>query len=176
MRIALIGPESTGKTTLAAHLAQRCGGVWVKEYARAYVEERGGKYTHEDVEAIARQQIAELSQDYGKADVFFDTELIITKVWFLHKYGHCPAWVDEAIMAYPMDAYLLLYPDIAWEADPVRENGDIREALFEKYLSEVRRTRVPYSIVRARERALLLEEQPERIADLLNSLHFDMEA
>lgn len=173
MRIALIGPESTGKTTLAAHLARRCGGMWVKEYAREYVEQRGGQYRYEDVEAIARKQIEEESRDYGTEDVFFDTELIITKVWFEHKYGHCPAWVDEAIRAYPMDAYLLLYPDIAWEADPVRENGDIREALFEKYLEEVRRTRVPYSIVRARERALLLEKQPERIADLLNRLHFD---
>lgn len=172
-RLAIIGPESTGKTTLARHLAKRCGATWVAEYARGYVEQLGREYTYDDVISIARHQLDELRYPYA-GDVIFDTEMIITKVWLMHKYGSCPAWIDEAIKAYPMDRYLLLYPDIAWKEDPVRENGDIREELFQRYEAEIRRTRVPYSIVRARERALLLEEQPERIGDLLDRLHLDM--
>ena len=133
MRIGIIGPESTGKTTLARHLAGRCRGTWVPEYARTYVEQLDHPYTRQDVEAIARYQVKQLQADYGTEDVFFDTELIITRVWFLHKQWDCPEWVDDAIEQYAMDHYLLLYPDIAWQDDPVRENGDIREELFQQY-------------------------------------------
>jgi nicotinamide riboside kinase len=80
--------------------------------------------------------------------IFFDTELIITKVWFLHKYGSCPAFVEEAIRKYPMDVYLLCYPDLRWEADPVRENPDIREYLFRWYEKEIQTLGIPYYIVR----------------------------
>lgn len=174
MRIGIIGPESTGKTTLARHLAGRCRGTWVPEYARTYVEQLDRPYTYADVETIARYQIEQLRADYGTADVFFDTELIITRVWFLHKYSTCPDWVDAAIRQYPMDHYLLLYPDIAWLDDPVRENGDIREELFEQYEEEILRTHVPYTIVRARERELLFHQQPECIRDLLDRLHLNL--
>jgi len=174
MRIGIIGPESTGKTTLAKHLAKRCRGTWVPEFARTYVEQLDRPYTREDVERIAHYQIGQLSADYGTEDVFFDTELIITKVWFLHRRWACPDWLDEAMRQYPMDHYLLLYPDIAWQSDPVRENGDIREELFRKYEEEILRTRVPYSIVRVRERELLLQEEPESIGHLLDRLHLNL--
>ena len=90
MRIGIIGPESTGKTTLARHLAGRCHGTWVPEYARTYVEQLDHPYTRQDVEAIARYQVKQLQADYRTEDVFFDTELIITRVWFLHKQWDCP--------------------------------------------------------------------------------------
>ena len=66
----------------------------------------------------------------------------------LHKYGECPAFVEEALRQYPMDVYLLCYPDLAWEPDPVRENPNIREYLFEWYEREVQALDVPYYIVR----------------------------
>lgn len=174
MRIGIIGPESTGKTTLARHLAKRCHGTWVPEYARSYIESLDRAYTLADVEAIARYQVGQLRADYATADVIFDTELIITRVWFLHKRWTCPEWVDEAIRQYPMDHYLLLYPDIAWQYDPVRENGDIREELFHQYEEEIIRTHVPYTIVRMRERELLLQEEPEGIRHLLDRLHLNL--
>ena len=173
MRIGIIGPESTGKTTLARHLAGRCHGTWVPEYARTYVEQLDHPYTRQDVEAIARYQVKQLQAVYGTEDVFFDTELIITRVWFLHKQWDCPEWVDDAIEQYAMDHYLLLYPDIAWQDDPVRENGDIREELFHQYEEEILRTHVPYTIIRARERELLFHQEPESIRHLLDRLHLN---
>lgn len=154
-KVGIIGPESTGKSTLSRYLAQRYGGVLVEEYARTYLEERacdsGCAYTYarEDVENIAHCQIEQLrmlSQEDGLA--FFDTELIITKVWMLHKYDECPIFVEEALRKYPMDVYLLCYPDLEWQPDPVRENPTIREYLFDWYEREVQALGVPYYIVR----------------------------
>ena len=157
-KIGIIGPESTGKSTLASYLAHRYGGVLVPEYAREYMEKRActSAYTYEDVLNIAQHQVQQLQADiyggitegYRSNVVFFDTELIITKVWFLHKYGTCPDFVEEALRTYPMDVYLLCYPDMEWEPDPVRENPDIREYLFDWYEREIQALGIPYYIIR----------------------------
>ena len=157
-KVGIIGPESTGKSTLASYLAHRYGGVLVPEYAREYMEERAcaSAYTYEDVVNIAQQQVQQLqncihggiTEGYRSNVVFFDTELIITKVWFLHKFGKCPDFVEKALHDYPMDVYLLCYPDMEWEPDPVRENPDIREYLFEWYEKEIQKLEIPYYIIR----------------------------
>ena len=157
-KVGIIGPESTGKSTLASYLAHRYGGVLVPEYAREYMEKRAcaSAYTYEDVVNIAQQQVQQLqncihggiTEGYRSNVVFFDTELIITKVWFLHKFGKCPEFVEKALHDYPMDVYLLCYPDMEWEPDPVRENPDIREYLFDWYEREIQALGIPYYIIR----------------------------
>ena len=160
-KIGIIGPESTGKSTLASYLAHRYDGVLVPEYAREYMEKLAPKYeyAYEDVVHIARTQIEQLKKlhssstegipkGYRSDIVVFDTELIITKVWFLHKFGHCPEFLEEALHAYPMDVYLLCYPDMEWEPDPVRENPNIREYLFDWYMKEIEALGIPYYIIR----------------------------
>ena len=150
-RVGIIGPESTGKSTLATYLAHRYGGVLVPEYAREYMERLAPAYAHtyEDVVEIAQQQVRELATPRAESEVvFYDTELIITKVWFLHKYGKCPDFLLHAIEQYPMDVYLLCYPDMAWQPDPVRENPTIREYLFQWYEKEVQALGVPYYIIK----------------------------
>lgn len=148
-RIGIIGPESTGKSTLAEYLAHRYEGVLVPEYAREYMENLVPSYgyTYDDVVAIAKQQLSVLSS-INSTLVVFDTELIITKVWFLHKFGRCPAFVEQALRDFPMDVYLLCYPDLPWLPDPVRENPDIREYLFDWYEREIQALNIPYYIIR----------------------------
>ena len=154
-KVGIIGPESTGKSTLSAYLAHRYNGVLIPEYGREYMEHLSPDYfyTYEDIVAIARQQIQkleELHQAFSTKDtlVFFDTELIITKVWFEHKYGIVPDFVLEALHRYPMDIYLLCYPDMPWQPDPVRENPNIREYLFEWYEREIQTLNIPYYIIK----------------------------
>ena len=160
-KIGIIGPESTGKSTLANYLAHRYNGELVPEYARDYMEQLAPtyEYTYQDVVHIARIQIEQLKElhssstegipkGYRSDIVVFDTELIITKVWFLHKFGHCPEFLEEALHAYPMDVYLLCYPDMEWEPDPVRENPNIREYLFDWYKKEIETLDIPYYIIR----------------------------
>ncbi len=150
-RIAVIGPESTGKTVLAERLARYSGAVHIEEYARTYVERLSQPYTFDDVCAIARQQIEVLHQSYEtgcQTGYIFDTDLVITKIWFLDKYGFCPDWVEEALLRFPMDYYLVCYPDLPFVPDPVRENPHRRLELFEAYVSEIRHLHIPFAVVR----------------------------
>ena len=144
MRIGIIGPESTGKTTLAKEIAERYHGTYVAEYAREFVERKGTtEVTYEELCEIAKEQIEEMeaaNRSPLTANLYvYDTELIVTKVWFDYAFGHWPEWLDEAIRKYPMDLYVLLYPDIPWVPDKARSNGSdaIRLELFERYKKEV---------------------------------------
>ncbi|MGC8824196.1 MAG: AAA family ATPase [Bacteroidales bacterium] len=148
-KIAILGPECTGKTTLAAQLAQHFHGRWIPEYARGYVAQLNRKYDYADVEHIALVQMKQIQEADGLAPfVFFDTELIITRIWFEVVFGHEPQWLDEAIRSNPFDLYLLTDTSIPWEPDPVRENGGaMREILFKKYEYQLQKYRFPYHIV-----------------------------
>ena len=152
-KVGIIGPESTGKSALAQYLSKRYGGVLVEEYARRYVEKKGTtEVSYEELCEIARRQIEEIKAvSYQLSDIsFFDTELIVTKVWFEYAFGRVPEWLNEAIKAYPMDVYLLTYPDIAWVPDPARSNGsdEIRKELFDRYEAEIQALEIPYYIIR----------------------------
>ena len=152
-KVGIIGPESTGKSDLARYLSKRYGGVLVEEYARRYVEEKGTtEVSYEKLCEIARRQIEEIKAvSYQLSDIsFFDTELIVTKVWFEYAFGRVPEWLNEAIKAYPMDVYLLTYPDIAWVPDPARSNGsdEIREDLIARHDSEIQALEIAYYIIR----------------------------
>ena len=157
-KVGIIGPESSGKSTLARYLAKRYQGVLIPEYAREYVEQKGTtEVTFEELCAIAKHQIEELENLSTHSlihsftqPIFFDTELIVTKVWFDYAFGRVPEWLNENIHRFPMDVYLLTYPDIAWVPDPARSNGSdaIRKELFDRYEAEIQALDIPYYIIR----------------------------
>lgn len=153
-KVGIIGPESTGKSSLARYLARRYKGTCVPEYARTYVEQKGTtEVTYEELCEIAKHQVDELSAISSQPSdnlYFFDTELILTKVWFDYAFGRVPEWLNDAIRRYPMDTYLLTYPDIPWEPDPARSNGSdaIRMELFERYEVEIESLNIPYYIIK----------------------------
>lgn len=146
-KIAIIGPESTGKTELCRALSDHFQAPWIPEYARQYIEQLDHPYTYDDVERIARKQVEELqlATRCSAAYLFVDTDLIITKVWFLHSYNRCPIWLQQAIMDASFDLYLLCKPDIPWEFDPVRENPEIRDFLYDWYRREIQNINKPYA-------------------------------
>lgn len=149
-KVGIIGPESSGKSTLARYLAKRYSGVLIPEYAREYVEQKGTtEVTFDELCAIAKHQIEEL-ENLSSNLYFFDTELIVTKVWFDYAFGCVPEWLNENIHRFPMDVYLLTYPDIAWIPDPARSNGSdaIRKELFDRYEAEIQALDIPYYIIR----------------------------
>lgn len=150
IKIGIIGPESTGKSTLAKALAAHFGGTYVAEYARTYVEQLSHPYTFEDVEQIAREQILELQQTYDSEYVFFDTDLVITKVWFEYCYHRCPDFVTKAMREEKLDLYLVCLPDLPFEDDPVREHPHEREELLKCYLKEIEALHRPYALIGGR--------------------------
>jgi len=146
-RIAVTGPESTGKSELAKALAEYFGGGFVPEFARDFVENLDRPYTREDVEMIARKQI-EFEKEYLQNNqhpfVFFDTELIITKIWFQYCYHEVPEFVQKQLDCGFFDLYLLCEPDIPWIPDKVREHGNDRDYFFELYRNEIVQLGKPY--------------------------------
>jgi NadR type nicotinamide-nucleotide adenylyltransferase len=149
IRIAIVGPESTGKSTLAVQLAEYYNTTYAPEYAREYIDKLNRPYTFEDITEISKGQIEQEDKAAAKANhlLFCDTNLLVTKIWAEHKYGHCPEWILNEIKSRKYSLYLLCNIDIPWEADPQREHPHLREHLFEKYLSEVKKSGVPYVII-----------------------------
>ena len=151
-KIAIIGPESTGKTALARSLADYFKSSWIPEYAREYVEKLTNPYTYDDICNIALKQIEqELAFEELKLTdenyIFFDTDLIITKVWFSYCFQKIPDFLTERMKNSFFDLYLLCAPDLIWEPDPVREHGNDREYFFDWYKNEIEQTGIPYVIV-----------------------------
>jgi len=152
-KVGIIGSEASGKTTLARYLAKRYKGTYVREYARDYIKEKGTRtVSWDELCEIARYQIEEMEriEASGEPLVIFDTELIITKVWFDDAFGRVPEWLGEAIRKYPMDVYLLTYPDLVWKQDGTRYNGgdEKRMELFNRYEQEIEALNIPYYIIK----------------------------
>jgi len=152
IKIAILGPESTGKSTLAESLAEYFNSMWIPEYAREYVEKLTRPYTYDDVCKIALMQIEQeksfenpLISD--KKYVFFDTDLIITKVWFSYCFQKIPDFLTERMKVGFFDLYLLCVPDLPWKPDPVREHGNDREYFFDWYKKEIEEMGKPYIVV-----------------------------
>jgi nicotinamide riboside kinase len=149
-RFVLTGPESTGKSLLADQLARHFGGNCIGEYAREYIAGINRPYTEADVIEIARIQYSQYNENAGTdAPVFFDTWLIITKIWLEVVFGSSYDWIDDVIRDSSIDLYLLCYPDIPWEPDPLRENGGpMRDRLYGMYKSTLDTFALPYRIIR----------------------------
>ena len=125
----------------------------MREYARTYVEEKGTtEVSYDELCRIAKVQIEEMEaiRIHPSTLSVFDTELIVTKVWFDYAFHQVPEWLEEAIRAYPMDVYLLTYPDLPWVPDPARSNGSdaIRKELFDRYEQEIQALNIPYYIIK----------------------------
>lgn len=157
-RIAVLGAESTGKTTLARSLALRFQTVWIPENAREYMTTHSGEYKIEDIEKIAQEQLAQESRFVNTANqfLFVDTELIIAKVWSIDVFGKCPAWIETEMIRNKYDLYLLTANDLPWVADPVRVNAQRRDYFFNWYKRELDSHNLPYEIVTGRYEARLL--------------------
>lgn len=146
LKVAITGPESTGKSTLSQLLADHYNTVWVPEYARSYVGALNRAYTLQDLEAIARGQLALETQLQEQAtDILFaDTDLLVIKIWSEHAFGHCPDWILEKLRQQDYNLYLLMGVDLPWEPDPQREHPHLRQFFYDWYKRELEALQVPF--------------------------------
>ena len=146
--MVVIGPESTGKSTLSEALAKALYTAWVPEYAREYLEIYGIKYEEQDLLAIAEGQLQSEDEQCAKAQrlLICDTDLYVIKVWSEHKYGHCNPQILEQIAARHYDLYLLTGIDIGWQQDPMREHPEteMRQYFYTIYKDIVIQSGIPW--------------------------------
>ncbi len=151
-KIVISGPESTGKTFLARDLAAHYHTAWIPEYARTYISGLSREYNYNDLVYIADKQIFELNNLPENTNnlVFFDTGLIITKIWFKEVFKKYPLWLDDEIKRNKPELYLLCYYDLPWQFDILRENGseERRAFLFEQYREEIEKLGCKYQIIK----------------------------
>jgi NadR type nicotinamide-nucleotide adenylyltransferase len=148
-RIAITGPESTGKTSLTTQLAGLYDTVYVPEYARQYLDDNGVKYTYDDVLKMALGQIELERQMHEKANeiLFADTEMIVYKIW-LEFYGwEVPKWMTDHIHKNKFDLYLLMDIDLPWVADGQRANPNDRDVIFHRFEDELETVGAHYGII-----------------------------
>jgi NadR type nicotinamide-nucleotide adenylyltransferase len=145
-KVAIIGPECTGKSELSDFLAQHFNTSWVPEYARGYLEHLTVPYQQHDLTTIAHGQLR-LEDEYERdanAVLFCDTNLYVIKVWSEFKFGTCDKEILDKIASRKYDLYLLTYVDIPWQQDSLREHPTKRQELYEIYLREMKKQPVPF--------------------------------
>lgn len=146
--ISVTGPESTGKSWLAARLAEHYRTCWVPEFARKYLEQIGRPYTYMDVLTIAKNQFAEEGEAAKKAELIFcDTDFLVTSIWCNVKYGKCHPWISEKLKQNRYGIYLLCNIDLPWEYDPLREHPEMRQELLEMYKQILEENNFNYRII-----------------------------
>ncbi|WP_462254886.1 AAA family ATPase [Ferruginibacter sp.] len=158
-KIVIIGPESTGKSTLCEQLAAQYKTIWVKEYAREYLLKNGTDYTFENLLDVAKGQLEkeQLAVDYWqpenkskidnlKSAIFIDTDMYVMKVWCEFVFEKCHHWILNRIVERKYDLYLLCNTDLPWVKDELREYPDLenRQKLYHHYKDIMVNQNVPW--------------------------------
>ncbi|MGK7905619.1 MAG: AAA family ATPase [Synechococcus sp.] len=138
-RICIIGPESTGKSTLARQLADRYRTVYVNEYARSLLDYKQGRCDYEDIDRIARGQIAseEALAPQSNRILFCDTDLITTTIWSEVLFDRCPNWIRAEADRRTYDLYLVTDCDVPWVEDCQRNHPHQREWFRDRCIREL---------------------------------------
>jgi NadR type nicotinamide-nucleotide adenylyltransferase len=163
-KIVIIGPESTGKSTLTRLLAEHYCTEWCEEYAREYLLTNGTNYSYQDLLTIAKGQL-ELEDSYqlsvnskqlsvndsrlstfNSRLLFIDTDMYVMKVWCEYVFGKCHPYIEEQIAERKYDLYLLCNIDLPWVKDELREYPDEapRRELYAIYKNILQNQSVPW--------------------------------
>ena len=147
-KLILIGPESTGKTTLSVHLAKLYNFDLIAEYSREYLSKKNNSYDYEDLKKIAIQQ-NQIEKNNNSEKIIIDTDLLTIKIWSEFKYGSCDSEIEKIISSYDRNNryYLLLKDDIKWQYDPLRENKNDRSEIFLLFKKFLEKEGLNFSII-----------------------------
>lgn len=156
-KIVVVGPESTGKSTLCEKLATHYNTIWVREYAREYLLKNGTDYSFDNLLDVARGQLAneekgiaaiteKLQHTSANLPLFIDTEMYVMKTWCEFVFGKCHQWILNQVVERKYDLYLLANVDAPWVKDELREYPDLetRARLYHHYKDIVINQNVPW--------------------------------
>lgn len=151
IKIAVVGPESSGKSTLCEMLADYFKVPFIPEFSRKYLHKLSKPYTQVDLSEIAKgqQKLIDSAEYEGHRYLISDTESLVVKVWSQVKYGECAEEIDDLFSNQTFDLYLLCKPDIEWKADPLREVPDysMRQHIFRLFQQELESKAFPFVVI-----------------------------
>ena len=155
IKVVLFGPESTGKTTLAEQLARHYNSIWVREYARRYLQDKWNNERKtcatEDLIPIAEGQMKLENELAQKTDsvLICDTDLLETKVYSEAYYSRsCDPYLDKFAIENTYDLYFLTYIDTPWEADDLRDKPNERMRMFKAFEDALITYNRPYVLLK----------------------------
>ncbi len=134
IKISVVGPESSGKSTIALYLSRILKCSLNDEYSREYLQKKKN-YTFNDLKKIGIEQNKRLEKKIKNAGnyIISDTCLLDLEIWSEVKFKK----IDKELKSFSdneeYDLYFLCKPDIPWEADPLRENPFNRPYLFKYF-------------------------------------------
>jgi len=148
-KIAVVGPESTGKSTMSIFLADHYNTVWVPEYARGYCEKLTEPPTWQDEINMFNGQLALEAELLPQANklLICDTTFITVKIWSEEMFGQSPKEVLDELPKHPYDLYLLLNIDLPWEDDPLRDFPHKREHFMDVWYKELDALNANYVLI-----------------------------
>jgi HTH-type transcriptional repressor of NAD biosynthesis genes len=150
-RVVLLGAESTGKSTLAAALAQRYATVWNPEFGRPYTQigrPPDAPWTSEEFTHIARIHCwyEDFLAGFAREVLFGDTDAFTTAV-FHEVYLGRPATAFPELVARTYDLYLVCGLDAPWRHDGIREFEEQRRTMHDRYIEHARASGRPWLLV-----------------------------
>lgn len=159
-KIVILGPESTGKSTLCAGLAKHYNTTWCPEYAREYLLANGTNYTFDNLLTVAQGQLAledkhtagaliNMAKENTSPYLFIDTDMYVMKVWCEYVFQRCHHFILEEINNRKYDLYLLCNTDLPWTKDELREYPDEKNRieLFHIYKDILINQSTPWAII-----------------------------
>lgn len=150
LKIALFGPESTGKTTLAIALAEHFKTVYAPEFARDYLQQKWDKTEQicdlNDILPIAYGQTKLENDGLRNANklLFCDTNLLVTKVFSEVYYNFCDPLLDKAARKHDYDLFFLTDIDVPWQKDELRDKPYERESVFAAFKKALLENNKPF--------------------------------
>lgn len=163
-KIAIVGPESTGKSTISAQLAEHYNTVWVPEYARDYCGALTAPCTWQDEINMFHGQLDLEKEMLPQANgiLICDTTFITVKIWSDEMFGRAPQEVLDELPRHPYDLYLLMDIDLPWQDDPLRDFPHLREHFMEVWHRELRALNAEYYLISGTDK--------ERLSNAINRI------
>ena len=154
IKIAVVGPESTGKSTISKSLAKHYQTVWVPEYARYYCAALQSPCTLQDELNMFVGQLAleNAMETVAQNNLLIcDTTFLTVKVWSDYQLGETPQIVLETLKTHHYDFYLLMDINLPWQPDPLRDFKDMGEHFMQVWHTELKALNAVYKVISGEE-------------------------
>lgn len=143
-KLCFYGPESTGKSVMARHLAEVYQTEYVPEVAREMVS--SNDFTVDEIIKIGYSQTERVLEKAKTANniLFCDTDLITTQIYCRHYLGVVPSVLYELEKEIVYDHYFLFDIDVPWVADGMRDLNESRDEMYQVFKEELLKRKIPF--------------------------------